>query len=225
MPSPEAIFKCMRVATTPESANYLYQRAEQEFKKQKILDKTEPLLEALAKFAQYVQFKHDYTGNIWGGDKRGTEMTDFQKWQAELARITSADLSNVSALLDYAVSDASQLIRGYSDNGTPLDKQTSEAMDVVFNAWLATKNYISKDGIVFQSTESGEIQKDKAGNPIKANPAELRAAIKDLQDGFKSYAEDKNSTLDVTVKEHPYTAPKKAQEKEMEHVSDKQAKL
>lgn len=212
-PSTRAIYDMMRVATTAEAAQYCYARLTEQLAAAKMLDKQGPLLEAMEKYARYVEFKSSNTGKIWDGDASSVKMTDYEKWQNELAKISSSEIVNKNIKFDYAVSDAAQFIRGYTENSQPVDKAVAAAMDVLFNAWLAKHKLISKDGVVYQSTPGGEIDKDKAGNPIKANVEKLKEALKDPKDGFEAFCKKNNNTLQVSPVEHPYTTPKVAEPK------------
>ena len=211
LPSNESLFVCMKLATTPEAAEHLHEVLRQRLKQEKVLEKSGPLLDAVQKYAEYVRFKHENPGKAWSGDIQSVQMTDFEKWQTELARISGSEIVELNVLLDFAVSDKSEFIRGYSSEGQPLQKASGAAMDVLFNAWLAGQQMISKDGVLYESTEKGEIKKDANGQPVKADPEVIKKLLSDEMKGFPNYAEQRKEGVKVTAQGHPYTAP--AQEK------------
>jgi hypothetical protein len=219
IPSTNAIYDCMRLATTEEAAEFFHQRLTSQLQSAKVAEKSKALLDAIEKFAQYVEFKASNIGNIWGGDIDAIKMTDFEKWQGKLAKIASDVLANKSIKMDFAINKKdANIIRRYLEEiqegelqGTWRDvekgSETEMAMDAVFNAWLAKQKLISKSGVIYQCTENGEIAKDKAGNPIKANVEKLEATQKDPKDGFIAFAKNYNRTLTVSSEQHPFTVP------------------
>jgi hypothetical protein len=131
-----------------------------------------------------------------------------------LAKIASSEIVNKNVLFNFAVSGDAQFIRSYMEGGKPVDKDTQAALDVLFNAWLSTQQLISKDGVIYQSTPQGEIQKDSSGKPMIADPKKLKDDLNKLDTGFAAYARKSNGTLDVTAKERTYQVEKPKVEQE-----------
>ena len=86
----------------------------------------------------------------------------------------------------------------------PLDKETQDALDTLFNIWLAEHAMMSKDGVIYAATKDGHIKQDKKGQWVRANPDVLRRSICSQQDGFAQYVQKKNPSIRIILRENPY---------------------
>jgi hypothetical protein len=185
LPNADAISKCMNLATTAEAAEYLKNSANEIYLKAG-LSKDEAIknvLDILTAHEDYIKLATDHR-NTWAGKP---PTTVFEKRQEDLAAQASKILGErvTDVKLDFALSDDSQLLRGYSSNGEPLDESSVAAMDKLFNAMLAEHQMISKGGTIYQGTKNGEIETDKNGELKKADPQEVKAKI----EGFEQYVQ------------------------------------
>lgn len=207
LPDAEAITKCMTLSTTPEAAEYLKNSANELYTKAGLSndESINDVLEILSAHEDYIKLSAD-DRNIWKG---ALPVTVFEKRQDDLAaqasKIIGEKANNVR--LDFAISDDSQILRGYSSNGEALAKPDIDAMDKLFNAWLAENNMISKSGTIYKGTKSGEIQKDANGEMVKADPQDLKATI----DGFERYVQRTNKSAQITIEEQPYPSAQAAE--------------
>jgi len=214
MPSKESLFLCMQVATTPEAAQYFYTQFEARVKEARMQAKVGPLLGAVAQFSESVQAQSDTSARPWTGDTRIEAQTietfKFENLQQNLASNAAGEIAAKDITFDYAISDQSQLIRGYSADGNPLDKEEESAMDILFNAWLAANKMISLGGVIYQyqldeKTKEIKPRKDAQGEPIRVDPQELRTMMaSDEADGFKQYMQGKNAAIQMTSQAHQY---------------------
>lgn len=134
---------------------------------------------------------------IWAGQP---PKTPFQLQQDSLVARAAKVLSEgtlVRLILDIALSNTAELLRGYSQEGAPLDEETLAVIDKLFNAWLAQDELVSKGGVIYEGTTEGDPKTDAQGNPIRANATELRQKI---PEEFNSYAKKYN--FEVTVIDH-----------------------
>lgn len=71
---------------------------------------------------------------------------------------------------------------------TQPDSQTIDALDKLFNAWLTTNNIICKDGVLYKSTDMGDLLKSSDGSLQIVTPPEFNALIADPVKGLGHYA-------------------------------------
>lgn len=204
LPNSDAITKCMNLSTTTEAAEYLEKSANEIYNKAGLSDDPgiKKVLEILVQHKDYIRLATD-NRNTWLGKP---PTTVFEKRQDDLAAQASKLMGEkaASVRLDFALSEDSQLLRGYLSNGEPLDESRIAAMDKLFNACLANRdeNYrmITKDGIIYKGTVKGDIEKDENGQDKKADPKEIRAAIQ----GFEQYVQRTNKSAHITVVEQNF---------------------
>ncbi|KTD45723.1 substrate of the Dot/Icm secretion system [Legionella rubrilucens] len=207
LPDKDALLACFKF---PEAADYFLEQFEKILKEAggDVYKKSEPILNKIKDFVKNTHYQRDARGFPWDGD---TQMrTDFQNLQHHLAE---AAVRTITAIIkgivkmDVAVSKAAQLLRGYSEEGMALKGVPVESLDKLFNAWLAENNYLSKGSVIYQTNEHGEIVKDKAGNPLRADPEKIMQLMADEKKGFGRFLQDRG--LEVVVQQHQY--PEQAQ--------------
>jgi hypothetical protein len=209
-PTGEAIKKAMEVATTPEAAEYLAERFLNRITilGKELLKQGRPVWLRICEWRDNVALQYSSNGEPWAG-KLG--VPDFQNLQQNLAQKAVQEISSDvkgNIRMDYAISDSSQLIRGYGAENPEEDgvvKNKVGFFDKLFNSWLAAKNFISKDGIIYKGTEKGEILRDANGHPILAEPKKVRQLINDSENGYQKYLKDRG--IAVTIQQHDYPAP------------------
>lgn len=196
LPSSETLKKMMDLATTAEAANYLYERFTELLDKAKIRDNPEMkgVIDTVRSYVEYVNITTS-SGDPWSGKAPSTEFESFQQGLADAA---AKVVSEKEVVFDYAVSDESELLRGYSSGGEPLDSDAAAAMDILFNAWLAKHHMFSKGGVIFEGTPSTE-------NPKRANVDVIRNKLADTEDGFGRFV--KSKSIELTSQRHEYPTP------------------
>ena len=207
-PNYKAIQDLKAVATTPEAAVYLSAAFDKAFASMLDKEAVRRVSEELHAHADYVILAN--SGNdVWAGKQPSTL---FQNYQQGLASRAAKMVADKTITLDVAISDKSELLRGYSEGGLPLDEKSVLAMDKLFNSWLAENNMISKDGSIYQGTAEGQIKQDDRGNPVLVEPETLRDALGSQEDGFEQTVQKKNSSVEVIVQQQKYPEQKVAQE-------------
>ncbi|KTC64894.1 Dot/Icm secretion system substrate (plasmid) [Legionella adelaidensis] len=230
MPSSNSLYAAMRVATTPEAADYLVQQFEQKLKDSGMYAQSQGLLNSLKVFAETVHREHDSSFHVWEGDKGILRVSNPQEAQ----RINNQDSTlkeysktvvDKSVDFGFAVNQESELRRGYSSDGKEVDEKLKTMLDNYFNAWVVNKDMAVLDGVVYEAVtavkdEKGkqekvlvDYKKDSAGNPIPADPDKVAKAILDKDDGLKAYVEKANPTIKLDTKQYAFPAPEAAPEK------------
>lgn len=205
LPSNKSLYAAMEVASNPESARYFRDRFIERLEKEKMLDRSKAVVAEVKKFAEYVEYKQKSSGGPWGGVLLPSEFKNFQR---NLAASAVGNIKERDILFDFAINENSELLRGYSSGGKALDELTNAELDKLFNAWLAENNMISKGGVIYEADEAGEIKYDKAGNPQKADPDELKQKVHDKSSGFKRFVHERDEDVELNVREHAYPKEK-----------------
>ena len=113
--------------------------------------------------------------------------------------------------MDFAISDLAKLIRGFSADGKALNEALLNTLDKLLNAWFARNNLISKDSVIHEGNEQGEILKDAAGQPKKAQVERVKQLILDNKEGFKQFLEEKG--IKAEIQQHKFPEQKPAAQK------------
>jgi len=220
LPQKDEILSAMKVAeTSVEGAEYLFSRFKKILTEAKILDKSQDMLEVVKNFVDFVRFKLTAREQPWAGQIVKT--TDFKNMQENIGYDAAKKLESLlnerqqqDIKLDIAISDSAQLLRGYSAAGKPLDAKTLEFFDKLFNAWLADKGIVSKDSILYEANEYGEIKTDLQGQQIRAQTDEIKQLISDKEVGFEKYLENKG--IEISSQQHVYPDAKNEAKKQQE---------
>ncbi len=203
LPDADAITKCMLLSSTAEAAEYLLTQAKGIFEKMMGQESVKKVIDLLKAHADNINLIKRDSGGSWAGKPISS---DFNKLQHELAAEASKFMSEQAKTIkfDYAVSKDSALLRGYSSNGKPLDNEMVSAMDILFNAWLAENNMISKGGVIYEGTKNGQMKQDEQGQPIRANAKMLREKISSNDGGFEQYVHKNNKSVELMIQQQPY---------------------
>lgn len=191
--------------SSKEAADYFAEQFKKILINSKMLNKPEAqeMLARVEDFAKYVGFKLSLSTQPWSGEQG--KPSDFKNMQDQLAKDASAFVTeNIKGnlKLDFAINEKGQLLRGYSVDGEMVnDPNRIEALDKLFNAWLAEHNIVSQGSILYESDINGVKQ-----NP--ANAEKIKNLIKGVDNGFASYMGKKNNHS-IQIENHEYP---KAQE-------------
>lgn len=84
-----------------------------------------------------------------------------------------------------------------------LDPKTVEALDKLFNAWLALNGIISKGGALYQADPKGQILLNRQGQQIKADPQQFKTLINDPINGFQAFVAKKGIHIKTVQRDFP----------------------
>lgn len=86
---------------------------------------------------------------------------------------------------------------------TATNEQTTDALDKIFNAWLAFHNIISQDGRLYKSDSQGEPLHDGHGGIIFVKPEEFKLLMLDTEQGLQAYAAKQGIRLNPKLRDFP----------------------
>ena len=205
LPLKQALLDAMSVAgNSIEAAQYLVTRVKKILTDAKLLEKSQDFMQKIEDFAKYTTFKLLSQAQSWSGQQ--TETVGFKNMQGNMAVDALKKLDSLSGDIakvikfDFAIDNNANIVRGFSAQGKPLDANAVASLDILFNAWLAEHNIISKNGTLFQANPDGEIQVDANGKEIKANSNLVKQLI--AEKSFSDYAAKKGVKL--VSEEHPF---------------------
>ena len=83
------------------------------------------------------------------------------------------------------------------------DDQTTDALDKIFNAWLASHHILSQDGRLYKSDSKGQVMRDAQGVLLSINPAEFKLLMFDAEKGLQAYAAQQGIRLKPQLRAFP----------------------
>lgn len=86
---------------------------------------------------------------------------------------------------------------------TATNEQTTDALDKIFNAWLAFHNIISQDGRLYKSDSTGKPLRDGQGAIIFVKPEEFKFLMLDNEQGLQAYAAKQGIHLKPKLRDFP----------------------
>jgi hypothetical protein len=210
----EAIRKVVEITSTLDGVEYFQQQLHSMLEKRNQLQAYSTLLKEVSLMVDSARYQDQHRGTPWSGDtyRPYLPQSDFASFQQFLASMSAQSIQQQQITLDCALSDASEYKRAFSSDGELLDGESLDAMDTLYNAWLAEQQLISKGGVIYQGTEEGDIREDKQGNPIKANAERLRAMMMDDKRGFSAYVKTNNKDIQMIIHQHTYEQPQQSPE-------------
>jgi hypothetical protein len=84
-----------------------------------------------------------------------------------------------------------------------LDPQTIDALDKLFNAWLALNGIISKGGALYKADPKGQILLNPQGQSMKADPQQFKTLINDPTHGFQAFVAKKGIHIKTVQRDFP----------------------
>lgn len=223
VPLSSEISAAMKVAGgSVEASNYFVERLTKILTETKMLDKSADLLVRVHDFAKYVEFKLNSSAQPWSGES--PKISDFENMQDHLANdairtVKANALSDVK--LDIAINESAQLLRGYSAEGEWVkDPVVVDALDKIFNAWLAQHNVVSSSSVLYEANALGEIKRDASGD-VHADVEKIKSLMSDPDKGLTKFSADKG--LEIAVdNSHSYPAQESKKETATVTVSETQ---
>lgn len=204
-PTTDEIGVAMELAgSTIEGAEYLAFRIRELADKSNELNKNSGLknniIAAVDKYVEYVKFKLTANGQPWSGQE--IEVSDLKNMQNNIAAAAVKELSGELADLkiDYAVSSEGHYVRGYSSDNGGVSVDTVSNLDKIFNAWLAAKDYVIKDGFIYNAQDMVQSEHTRVNADI------IKQLIAD--GGLKEFMTAKGIS-NIEVRERPYPGEEK----------------
>ncbi|RUR12449.1 hypothetical protein [Legionella sp. km772] len=84
-----------------------------------------------------------------------------------------------------------------------IDDKTTDALDKIFNAWLAFHNILSQDGRLYKSDSKGQIMRNAQGGSITINAQEFKLLMLDPEKGLQAYAAKQGIRLKPQLRDFP----------------------
>lgn len=213
VPLSNEILAAMKVSEgSVEAAHYFVERLTAILTETKMLDKSGDLLERAKIFAQYVDLKLNSNAQPWSGQMG--KPSDFENMQDRIGddAVKTVKASYDSVKLDIAINDKAQLLRGYSSEGKQIsDPVIVDALDKIFNSWLAKNNVVTRDSVLYEADITGKIIHDVNGD-VKANPEQIKKLMNDIDKGLTKFSKDKDFSF-IVDNSHVYPAPPSETEK------------
>lgn len=69
-----------------------------------------------------------------------------------------------------------------------VDEKTTDALDNIFNAWLASHGMLSQDGILYLADKQGRVLRDNQDAPQIIDSDQLKFLLVDPERGLQAYA-------------------------------------
>lgn len=83
------------------------------------------------------------------------------------------------------------------------DEQTINALDKIFNGWLASQGMLSKGGALYFADSLGEMALDAQGKPRSANSEQFKLLLLDPEKGLQAYAAKQGIRLKPDLQDYP----------------------
>ncbi len=195
LPDSDTITKCMQFKSEG-ALSYLYNRLVSIFDAAKMRTESieENVLKPIAAYRDYI-ISANSGGDIWGGKAPPDAYLEFLLKDA----VKAFDVVKEKAIdFDFAISDDSEFVRRYAANGNDLDSNASQAMDDIFNAWLAENKMFSRGGVIYEGTPATQ-------TPVRASAETLREKVVDKKSGVAAFVDThyKSMKLNANQLEYP----------------------
>jgi hypothetical protein len=202
VPTQEALQDAMALAqNSTEAATYLASRFKEIVMHLKKPEQYKELVSQLDNFARIVRFKLNASNDTWSG--KDAEKSAHKNMHENLANSAVKNLQEEkekSFTLDYAMDEKAHFLRGFSGDNKPLNEASANSMDILFNAYLAHNNIISKSGILYKADDNGDVQFSVSGEPLHADVERVKGMLNEKS--FDKFLAQKG--LKLTSQEHPF---------------------
>lgn len=211
MPDAVAIGKAFSIATTLESAEYLYERFSKAAADAGVIDKFQGVLDEIAKYVDLIRAQDPKGSEYWSGDLKATLLTKFRIYQDSLSKeavsslLEKVDKAQIQIIdFDFAMSDNSELLQGYSINGEPIDDEMNEQINIIYSDWLTKNQMICRDGVIYASDENGDTL-ERNGVTVRVTPEQYKKMFMNKTDGFSTFVKNKTDRkLDISPREQEF---------------------
>lgn len=190
---------------SPAAAAYLAEQFEKYLVATRQQDEA-GVLSTVQELAKNVQREKGDKVNYWLG-KLTRLPTDFENLNRNLgidaAKTWVRENHGASVVLDLAIDDSANFLRGYVVDGIPVtDSKKMPLLDQLFNGWLAQKNIVSISSTLYEVNSEGELLKDEQGQPKRVKEEKFKALLVDKKEGFSQFCEKMGVKL--VIHQHPY---------------------
>jgi|GEM_PF-2344675 len=205
LPDTKAVQNAFEVAgNNLEACQYIQEQLIIRFSNERV--DSSDFLETVDTIVENVALQQNASDPWSGQESVGSSFHALQQNLANMAASSIASQVQGALKMDYAISDISQLVRGFSIDGQAADEAAIPSLDNLLNAWFAQKNIVTKDGVLFESDSNGEIIKDKAGNPVRESADKVKTLIADREEGLEKYLNTKG--IKAEIQEHKFPEEK-----------------
>lgn len=212
-PTIQEIKMAMELAgSTIDGAEYLNTRIKSYAEKLPLEVKRE-VTSALDSFVESVKFKLTAHGQPWSGQQ--IEVSDFKNMQKNIADSAAKELHGklTDIRLDYAVNEKGHYIRGYTADSGAMDSESVNALDNLFNAWLATKDYLVKDGYLYNANDLTQDEQNRI------NPDEIKELM--AEGGLQEFMASKGINAVTYLQDYPGKQEEKQAKESLESALEK----
>ncbi|MCE0721602.1 MULTISPECIES: hypothetical protein [Legionella] len=215
LPPRDDLLKAMQSAErSPELARYLRQQVHQIVENSTLLNKSpeskalaQQVLKAVEEFTQFVEYKFSQESQVWSGIPPKSSFDQMQTKIAEKAGATISEKNFPSIRFDYGISKEGHFVRGYGSTekgAPPLEEETVDSLDRLFNAWLANNHQvITRDGFFFKN-EKG-VERQLTGD-------EVEAIMADSAKEFKEYLKRSGVESELVSRQREYPGEHRLEE-------------
>lgn len=194
-----SLSKILPLARTPEAIDYALTRVTLYLKNHNLLDKAQDLIALLEQHAKHIGYQFR-ASKAWSGEP--VESSEYKRLHAGIAQDEAkalASLGDIAADIEYGFSfdDKARFLRAYTQAEGELSSEKMASLDKLFNAWLASKGFVNKDGIISTADDMG-----KPIEPVKAD--EFKKLLQDTKSGYCAYLKERG--IELTVVEHTAAA-------------------
>ncbi|WP_454782078.1 hypothetical protein [Legionella sp. WA2022007384] len=218
----EDLLKAMQLAgTSVELAQYLRQQVHdivdnsRAFKKSpEKMQVAQQILKAVDEFTQLVEYKFsEEEKKIWAGIPPSSKFENIHRGITQEAVELLEKKGYPGIRFDFAVKqagdDKGHFVRGYASiekGAPPLDEETVDALDRLFNAWLANEHQVlTENGFFFKT--------DAEGNKTRQLTAdEVEAIMADSAQGFKDYLQSNHAETPLVSRQRDYPGEHRLEE-------------
>ncbi|MFC3909100.1 hypothetical protein ACFORL_08435 [Legionella dresdenensis] len=207
LPPKPAVVKCFEL-TQSDSDNqaneYFIQQLEQRIDSNPRAQGAREFLIPLKEIVDNMGLQKDRS-NPWEGEM--PNRSGFENLQRNVSQDSAKaiidELAGKSVKIDYAIeTNFAQLVRGFSSEGAPLDPALQKKLDYLLNAWLAEKQVVNDESVLYQADSKGQTVTDKAGKPSRADAERIRQLIEDKQEGLAKFYADRG--VKVQMQQRPF---------------------
>ncbi|PWY56818.1 hypothetical protein DGG96_05275 [Legionella qingyii] len=217
----EDLLKAMQLAgNSAELAQYLTKQVHEivdnsrVFKKPEKMQVGQQILKAVDEFAQLVAYKFsEEAKQIWAGITPSTKFENIHRGITQEAVESLSKKGYEGIRFDFAIKQTGEekghFVRGYasSEKGAPpLDGETVDSLDRLFNAWLANEHQVlTEDGFFFKT--------DAEGNKTRQLTLdEVEEIMADSAQGFKDYLQSNHVETQLVSRQREYPGEHRLEE-------------
>ncbi len=217
LPPREDLLKAMQTAEhSAEGAQYLSQQVHKRVENSRFLNKSpearkvaQQVVKAVDEFTQFVEYKFSQESQIWSGQP---PRSSFDRMQSGIAGKASAEFSEKnypSIRFDFGINKEGHFVRGYAPiekGASPLEEETVDSLDRLFNAWLVNKHQVVTEGGFFFKT-------DAEGNQTRRLTVdEVEELMADSAQDFKDYLQANNVETQLVARHREYPGEHRLEE-------------